>query len=174
MEDPLAGFSVHCVATRKVRPKPKSRFVPMAADGCEWFRTCERCRFAECEANEAPTMSFAGRRSRAMRARVVAGALSDGAEPEEMELFFGLDEGEAIGMAATRLRPMWFERRPETRAEAVAARLNGEREWEVADRLHVSARTVRKWCEGVDGIDRGRNAGKARKSIMAAKARRDG
>ncbi len=102
--------------------------------GCEWFETCEGCKWADCESDGRGTYQT----GRASRIALREAMLKAGATPAQADLF--------TGMRYTG---------PDSRAQdAVRRRRMGQGEGEVARSMGVSARTVRYWCQGAAGIKR--------------------
>jgi len=134
-------------------------------DGCEWFRTCEECQFGDCEAAIC-RMAHGSRQAMARVGAAMAHGLGMGAKPEELGMFFGMPADE-VTMVAKEHGSRLTVLRAAARGQAIAARQAGESEHSVAVRFSVSPRTVRLWCMGVEGIDRGRNAASAGRSILA-------
>jgi len=132
---------------------------PTAPRGCHWFRDCGECRWEDCRISGNP-VRYDSDRGRRMRGMALAGMLQGGTPRAQLAEFFGLTEeqverqaelGAAVHARGQRYDP---EFRPAIIAEAIRRRVGGEPEMLVAETMGVSARQVRRWCEGVDSIKR--------------------
>jgi len=132
-------------------------------DGCEWFRSCGRCNFGDCAAcgngsmdylAPGTVMRYGAPSADRLRAGAFKTALADGMGFYEAREFFDVDTETAMRYA----RDGRSKQRGQSRAvqeEAIKARKAGVPELVVAGRCGVHPRTVRNWCRGVDGIERG-------------------
>ena len=133
---------------------------PTAPDGCHWFDDCEGCGWKTCVVN-AP-VKYSTDKGKELRGMAFARMLQAGTSVVSMAAFFGVAEDDVLAEAEP-YRQTCFENRsnysPVDRVllknEAVRRRLEGMPELMVACSMRVSPRQVRRWCHGVEGINRG-------------------
>jgi len=146
-------------------------------DGCEWFRSCGRCNFGDCAACGNGSTDYLApgtvvRYDTPLADRLRSGAfktaLAGGMGFYEAQEFFGLDTETAMRYAGDGRG----KRNPAAKRKAVEDRKAGVPELVVARRYGVHPRTVRSWCRGVDGIERG-NGMKTRHMLGSSRTERN-
>lgn len=152
-------FYVECTLLRDVgdiaMASPKQ--MPIAPAGCHWFRDCGMCRWEDCLV--CVPARYESEKGRRLRGAAFAEMLRSGVPLGWMARFFGLAERQVKEEAAPYDSTASFVSigpgRGMLKTEAVRRRMAGEPEMAVASALGVSARQVRRWCQGVEGIRRG-------------------
>lgn len=146
---------------------------PSGPSGCHWFVDCEACRWDDC-INSRP-VAYHSEKGKRMRGTALAGMLRAGMPLPWLAAFFGMTEDAveeeakpyvhaAIPAPDRRSRDPVARKR--LKAAAVRMRQNNKPEALVASMLGVSARQVRRWCQGQDSIVR--NDGNRWRSTLAA------
>jgi hypothetical protein len=136
--------------------RPRFYMPAEAPHGCQWFRTCDECRWPDCEVEKA--LAYDSVEAREKRGRGMASMARAGATITQLSAFFGLALSEVEEQIApyvvvsdrTRQRDRC---KSHLKGEAIRRRQEGEPEKAVAILLGVSTRQVSRWCQGIEGIE---------------------
>jgi hypothetical protein len=137
--------------------------------GCEWFRDCGKCRWADCVTNAADPIRYDSKEGVIQRGRELLRRLCGGEAIEDAAGFFAIGTGEAAELTVLALPfgPLSGEPKPlaelpdgQCRAQlqttydrqerALGMRASGLTVYQIAKELGVSHTSVSYYCRGVD------------------------
>jgi hypothetical protein len=141
---------------------------PAWVDGCQWFRSCLQCRWNDCVSE---TLSkYDSENSASIRRRMMSRLVKQGFKAELVAEFFYVPIEEVTALDSSQPLKVSYldaEKRARVRQMVIDMRRNGISEYETAALSGLSTRQVRRLCEDVKGIVRGRYHTKSSQPVVA-------
>lgn len=141
---------------------------PAWVDGCQWFRSCLQCRWHDCVTESLSR--YESESSAEKRRKLMSRLLRQGFKAEHVAEFFYMPVEEVKGLdSVTPIQAACknAEQRARMRLDVIELRRGGMSETTVSLATGLSKRQVRRLCEGVIGIKRGRYHSKYSPPVIA-------